>query len=801
MPMYPGIALEGSDVFDMRRSALGGFSELEGKHAVVMGGAGFLGSHVCTWLVYSGAKVTCIDNLITGHASNVSHLLGDKKFTLIDYDVTDYLHVGGEVDYVMNFASPASPVDYLKWPIHTLKVGAFGTHKGLGLALHKGAVFFLASTSEVYGDPLVNPQPETYWGNVNPIGPRGVYDEAKRFAEALTLAYNREHGVDTRIVRIFNSILADEQVLFDDGIELRREQIGTLAERLGSPITGLTGFTVPAFDTKGNIAPREATAIVGHPTQQQCFQVSTRYGRTIRVTGDHSLFVEGIDGLPEARFANQLRPGDRIAVARRVEVPERDRLVVEAWASCYEDDPWTVDVHHPSFAQTAWSRRFEIRDLVEAGTTSEAKNLRSATWSRVRRMWEGARLPVAIIRSLEIDVPDDARIALHSAGPTAKIPARLPMSNELLWLLGLIVADGHIRVHPHDTFLTISCDDRVLDQVEKVIERDLGLHVIRTEMTRDRAAAVFVHSRLFAEVLAHLGFVGGEKRIPGWILGLPKSRLGWFLEGYREGDGVHSGSKFEEAVRHEFSTTSTSLKDDLIVAFARFGLVPSVGRYETTFKQRTGDRKYPFWRLTLANVSPWSPLDWHRGVKQKLNARTTGDIVWAHVSAIEEIEATGLVYDFSVPGYENFWAGSGVMAHNTYGPRMRPDDGRACPAFFKAALENRPLPVFGDGSQTRSLCYVDDEVEGILRLLLSSETEPVNIGNPEEVTMVELAEAVQDVVGNHPGIDLKPLPTDDPMVRRPDTSKAERVLGWKAQIPLRQGLERTLPWFKDVLGY
>ncbi len=326
-------------MFDMRRSAFGGFRELEGKHAVVMGGAGFLGSHICTWLTYSGARVTCIDNLITGNASNVTHLMGDKKFRLIDYDVTDFLHVEGEVDYVLNFASPASPVDYLKWPIHTLKVGAFGTHKGLGLAKEKDATFFLASTSEVYGDPLVNPQPESYWGNVNPIGPRGVYDEAKRFAEALTLAYQREHGIDTRIVRIFN----------------------------------------------------------------------------------------------------------------------------------------------------------------------------------------------------------------------------------------------------------------------------------------------------------------------------------------------------------------------------------------------------------------------------------------------------------------------------TYGPRMRPNDGRAIPAFFKAALQNKPLPVFGDGSQTRSLCYVDDEVEGILRLLLSDETGPVNIGNPEEVSMLELAEAVQDVVGNHPGVEYDEMPTDDPKVRRPDTTKAEEILGWKAQISLRQGLELTLPWFKQVL--
>ena len=339
--MYPDIDLEASDLSDTRRSGFGGFPDLEGKHAVVMGGAGFLGSHICTRLMYSGTRVTCLDNLITGNAANVTHLKGDKRFRLIDYDVTDFIHVSGDVDYVLNFASPASPVDYLKWPIHTLKVGAFGTHKGLGLALDKEAVFFLASTSEVYGDPQVNPQPESYWGNVNPIGPRGVYDEAKRFAEALTLAYNREHGLQTRIVRIFN----------------------------------------------------------------------------------------------------------------------------------------------------------------------------------------------------------------------------------------------------------------------------------------------------------------------------------------------------------------------------------------------------------------------------------------------------------------------------TYGPRMRPNDGRAVPAFFKAALENRPLPIHGDGQQTRSLCYVDDEVEGILRLLLSDELEPVNIGNPEEVTMVELAETVQDIVGNHPGIEFHPRPTDDPMVRRPDTTRAEEILGWKAQISLREGLERTLPWFKEVLEH
>jgi dTDP-glucose 4,6-dehydratase len=332
--------MDNADSVGARRPAPGVVGEFEGSHLVVLGGAGFLGSHICTGLVHAGARVTCIDNMITGNARNVSHLLGERTFRLIEYDVTDYLHVAGAVDYVLNFASPASPVDYLRWPIQTLKVGAFGTHKGLGLAREKSATFLLASTSEVYGDPLVNPQPEAYWGNVNPIGPRGVYDEAKRFAEALTLAYHREKGVETRIARLFN-----------------------------------------------------------------CF-----------------------------------------------------------------------------------------------------------------------------------------------------------------------------------------------------------------------------------------------------------------------------------------------------------------------------------------------------------------------------------------------------------GPRMRPDDGRAVPAFFKAALEDRPLPIHGDGTQTRSLCYIDDTVEGIFRLLLSDETQPVNIGNPEEVTILGLAELIQDVVGSHPGFEFLPRPVDDPSVRCPDTTRAEEILGWKPQVSLLEALELTLPWFRQVLG-
>ncbi|MFA6355648.1 MAG: UDP-glucuronic acid decarboxylase family protein [Candidatus Omnitrophota bacterium] len=172
---------------------------------LITGGAGFIGSHLCDFMIGKGHKVICMDNLITGKKENIAHLLRNRNFKFVNQNVSNHIDLDGPVDFVLHFASPASPVDYHRYPIQTLKVGSLGTHNALGLAKAKGAKFLLASTSEVYGDPLVNPQPETYWGNVNPIGPRGVYDEAKRFAEAMTMAYHRVHELDTKIVRIFNT--------------------------------------------------------------------------------------------------------------------------------------------------------------------------------------------------------------------------------------------------------------------------------------------------------------------------------------------------------------------------------------------------------------------------------------------------------------------------------------------------------------------------------------------------------------------------------------------------------------------
>jgi UDP-glucuronate decarboxylase len=771
---------------------------------LVTGGAGFLGSHLCDELLARGHRVICVDNFETGSLANIEHIRG-PSFRHEHRDIIEPFFIDDEpVHVVYHFASPASPIDYLRLPLHTLKVGSYGTHHALGLAKQHRARFLLASTSEVYGDPQVHPQPESYWGHVNPIGPRGVYDEAKRYAEALTMAYHRQQGVDTAIVRIFNSILADEQVLYDDGVELHREQVGDLAARharfavlaghvpAGAAVGAfspalehdLAGFHVPSFKTGGRMVAAPVGSLVAHPTSERCYEVRTRYGRSIRVTGHHSVFVESEGGEPVPRRVEQLTPGDRIAIAARLDVPVRDRRLVsmiDAWRYD-EGDPWALLVEHAGLGALAWQRRQELHGLLLSEQRNAGPNARNGAWTKLIRMRQSDRLPLRVLWRVGETVPEGARVRMRTAGRSVSMPARIEITDELLWLLGLYVAEGCWHERGDDAFLTMSADDALLDRADAIIERDLGLHVVRAPASERRAAALFVHSRLLLLLMRRLGFDKGPKRIPGWILGLPLARLKWFIEGYREGDGVHSGADI--GVRHAFSTVSEDLKDDLVVALARFGLVPSIGHY--------GDAPHTFWRLTVTNASPWSPLEWDRGVVQRLNARRTGDLVWAAVTEIREIPPTSLVYDFSVPGHENFWAGTGVLAHNTYGPRMRPNDGRAIPTFLRQALQDQRITVFGDGSQTRSFCYVSDLVNGIIRLAESGAHMPVNIGNPNEFTLLELARAVIEVTGSRSEIVHEALPVDDPKVRQPDISLARELLGWEPQVELRDGLQRTL---------
>jgi dTDP-glucose 4,6-dehydratase len=262
------------------------------KRVVITGAAGFIGSHLAETLLDRGYTVVGIDNLLTGATENISHLI-NRDFTFIKHDVTNYIYVDGPVDFVLHWASPASPIDYLELPIPTLKVGALGTHKALGLAKAKGAKFVLASTSEVYGDPLEHPQKETYWGNVNPVGPRGVYDEAKRFAEAMTMAYHRYHGVDTKIVRIFNTY--GPRMRLNDGRAvpafmsqvLRNEEVTVFGD--GSQTRSFTYITDLVDGILRLMLSSENDPVnIGNPVEMTINQIAETI---IRMTGSKSRIV------------------------------------------------------------------------------------------------------------------------------------------------------------------------------------------------------------------------------------------------------------------------------------------------------------------------------------------------------------------------------------------------------------------------------------------------------------------------------------------------------------------------------
>lgn len=294
---------------------------------LITGGAGFIGSHLCDHLLSRGMEVICMDNLLTGSVDNISHIR-DSHFQFIEYDVTNYIYVEGPLDFVLHFASPASPIDYLRLPIHTLKVGAIGTHKALGLAREKGARFLLASTSEVYGDPLIHPQPESYWGNVNPIGIRGVYDEAKRYAEALTMAYRRYHGVDTKIVRIFNTF----------GPRMRRDD----------------GRAVPTFIMQA--LRHEALTIFGDGSQTRSFGYITDLVRGVEALM-HSGLAEPVNiGNPQEMTVLEMAEEIKRITGSRSEI---------VFAPLPEDDP---KVRQPDITQArerlGWLPEVDVRDAL-----------------------------------------------------------------------------------------------------------------------------------------------------------------------------------------------------------------------------------------------------------------------------------------------------------------------------------------------------------------------------------------------------------------------------------------------------
>ncbi len=782
--------------------------------ALVTGAAGFLGSHLCDHLLDHGFSVVGMDNLLTGDLANIQHLTG-RDFVFVKHDVTNYINLPGPLDLILHFASPASPIDYLRVPIQTLKVGSLGTHNTLGLAKAKKARFLLASTSEVYGDPLVHPQKEDYWGNVNPVGPRGVYDEAKRFAEAMTMAYHRVHGVQTRIVRIFNSILADETVLLFNsetahitGIEDYAREVE--ASRLIVP----RRILVPSFDpSTGRVSLREANALIKHaPQREDAYLITTRYGREIRVTGDHSVFRKGRDGHPEAVPVRQLLVGEHVAIAGRMPAVEQDVTSVDGLEHFVRSggaaDLWQVALVGEGLKPIIARYRQEIFEILAAsGRFAGSKNSRNTVGCTFRQLARRGQLPLFVFdelrRRVPVAVPLETRLRSYGSASNS-IPRQIPLGDDVLWVLGLFLAEGTIAWSPaHGTYcLSFSSHQAALDEARRILELRFGVTVGSVPPKGNKAPAIYVNSRLLCEIVRDrlgLGGLSAQKRIPAWVFQLPLGRLKHFLEGYRVGDGTHTGKKVGNEL--VFDTVSKGLATDLVYVLLRFGVVASLGRYETRISNRRHpERRYSFYRLTVCEVSNFDILTWDMGVSQTLNAHRFGDLVWATIRSIERVPTTEFVYDFSVPESENFVAGTGVFAHNTYGTRMRIEDGRAIPAFLSQALRNEDVTVFGDGSQTRSLCYVSDLVDGIYRLMMSDTVDPVNIGNPQELTIRQLAEHIIKLTGSRSRIVSRPLPIDDPRVRQPDITRARTLLGWEPRVPLDEGLGRTLEYFKAKLG-
>jgi UDP-glucuronate decarboxylase len=767
---------------------------------LVTGAAGFIGSHLCEFLLAHDGAVVAMDNFITGSADNLANVRGRPGFAFVEHNVTEYIGVDGPLDWVLHFASPASPLDYLELPIQTLKVGALGTHNALGLAKEKAAKFLLASTSEIYGDPLVHPQREDYWGNVNPIGPRGVYDEAKRFAEAMTMAYHRVHGVDTRIVRIFNSIPADEFTVVFDGDELYFGPIGEFADRIERD--GVLGrkLCVPAFDPETcRMTLRPVDALIKHPVQTDIFEVKTRYGRSVRVTADHSVFRRGSEGQPEPIPVSELRPGDHIAIPAKLPVVERDTATLSITDQLIAKLPaaslWDYVVGSPAIRAIVEDHKTEILAILSESGRFQARRRQNALGCALRKYRHSSFLPLAVLHRLQVTPPADACVRMARGGQIW-LPNRTVISDRVLWLLGFFMAEGcHIQ-SPHDSLLNWCSNERYLDIAQQILEQEFGVYVGRVKPSPGHGPAITVHSKLLYWLFDAVFNVLGSA-IPAWILQLPLSRLKWFLEGYREGDGTHSGKKIGKELC--FDTADQHRAKDLAMLLLRFGIVASVGRYETTFKKKYGERRFPFYRLTVCEVSNFDVLRWDESVVQTLNARRTGDLVWAVVRSVTKSIATPYVYDFSVPYAENFVAGNGVACHNTFGPRMRLNDGRAIPAFMTQALTNAPLTVFGDGSQTRSFQYISDLIDGLWRLMRTPTNDPVNLGNPQEMTLLELAKRIIRLTGSRSEIVFRPLPEDDPKVRQPDITRARSLLGWEPRVDTDEGLKRTLEWFREKL--
>jgi UDP-glucuronate decarboxylase len=644
---------------------------------LITGGAGFVGSHLCERFLALGHEVICVDNIITGTLGNVEHLRNNDRFSFFRHDISHPLEIDGPIDNVLHFASPASPVDYLQYPIQTLKVGSLGTHNTLGLAKLKKARYLLASTSEVYGDPQEHPQREDYWGHVNCVGVRGCFTAD---TDVLTRAGWKS----------FPDITADDEFLTrrsDGGLEYHRPT-EVIRQRYAGEMIGFRNGKIDLL-----------------------------------VTPNHKMLVR--------------------------------------------------EKHTAEFR------------LVEA---YQALHWRGA------EMQKGGRWVGAEVESFHLPLVANAK--------SPQIPV-IPMD---VWLefLGYFLSEGctyrqrRTQIVQGKEYTTSAYLVFISQSQKKPDHRDriraclnkLGFHY-HEENAQFRIASKQLYSYLLQFGKAR------DKFIPRELFDLSGRQLRILFDALMLGDGNATGTKYYSA--------STRLLGDVQELALKLGMAGSILRKDATRSTYALCLTDDAGRDYLTPLYPDRHIEWYEGEvhcvtvpNHTLYVRRNGKAVWCgncYDEAKRFAEAMVMAYH-RAHGVDTRI----VRIFNSYGEKMRLDDGRVLPNFVGQALRGEPLTVYGDGSQTRSFCYVADLVNGIEKLLFTDFHEPVNLGNPDEVTILEFAREILALSGSKSEIVFKPLPQDDPKVRKPDISRARSLLGWEPKVGRRDGLQRTLRYFQNKVA-
>nr|WP_293073211.1 GDP-mannose 4,6-dehydratase [Okeania sp. SIO3B5] len=629
------------------------------------------------------------------------------------------------------------------------------------------------------------------------------YDEGKRVAETLAFDYHRQNNVDIRVVRIFNSLTGDQKVLYYIAEELYYETFAECYDRINGDISNVS---VPCFDENSKTVIKPISAIWKHHVKKKGYQIKTVWGKQIKITEDHSLFTRDNNDQPRAVFGNELKVGDEIGVPSYISFLEQplqqfyitDKISIQEEISVESEETISyIEKYGDKIREYLLTKGVNPEELYLILKSYEAKN----------------QIPLHLWEYLELPLSKKEKICYLSS---KAIKNWIGNIEEFLWLLGFYVAQGSLI----DNELLFKGEAEKLAKLIEVVERIFDCQCeIKIE------GSISVKSKILVDLIAEgLNFGKTEKEIPNWVLQLPQKQLISFLQGLSEGieEGVRSQesgvrrenclwiaspNNFEHRVdggvlnpqkkdnvvenqlnsKIEFKSNSQAIAEKLVLILAKFGLVANVSEIEQNYQIIVEG-------LEDNNIENLS------NIQQKISAKSTGDIVWAKIESIEGFEIDDYVYDFSVPNYENFIGGSyGIFAHNTYGPRMLENDGRVVSNFIAQALKGIPLTVYGDGSQTRSFCYVSDLVEGFIRLMNQDFIGPVNIGNPGEYTILELAQKIQQMVNPDAEITFKPLPQDDPKQRQPDITRAKKYLGWEPTVPLQDGLKLTIEDFRERL--